>query len=131
MNTMLGTTRAPVVAVLLSSLLAACGVGPTEDAAAPSGGDVLAIEPGSTPAIARTTAAAAERDPAGPARTARGSGAAPGGACPSPADEPAPIDGGREVTAGPETEAVVQDLAPAPVQPGQDLTPPAAPGAPG
>ena len=120
MKTMHRTTCVAGAAVLMASLvLAACGAGPSpaEEAAAPLAGDAAAIESGATAASARSTAAIPVRDPAGATRTARASDAAPGGACPSPADEPAPIDGGREVTPGAEPEATVQDLAPAPVPP--------------
>jgi hypothetical protein len=120
MNAMLGTTRLPAVAVVAWSLaLAACGGGPApaDDATAPPGGDAAEIHSGSIAARARAAAAVPGRDPADPTRSARAPDGAPGGACPSPADEPAPIDGGREVTPGPEFAATVQDLAPAPVPP--------------
>ena len=119
MNAMRRKTCVLAVAVLMSSLvLAACGDGPapTEEASALAG-DAAAIQPGSRVAIARTPSASAERDPAGPTRKRRASDAAPGEVCPSPVDESAPIDGGREVTQAPEPEAIVQDLAPAPVPP--------------
>ena len=117
MNAMHRKTCIPAVAVLISSLvLAACGDGPAPNEVATAlAGDAAAIQRGSTAAITRTPAASAERDPAGPTRIARAPDATPGRVCPSPADEPAPIDGGREVTQGPEPEATVQDLAPAPV----------------
>ena len=117
MKTMRRTSGAPAVAVLMATwVLAACGAAPApgEETTAPLAGDAAAIESASG---ARTAAAIPGRDPAGPTRVARAPDAAPGGACPSPADEPAPIDGGREVTPGPEPEATVQDLAPAPVPP--------------
>ena len=119
MNAIRRKTCFPAVAMLMSSLvLAACGDGPalTEQASALSG-DTAATQPGARVAVARTPAASPERDRAGPTRASRASDAAPGGACPSPADEPAPIDGGREVTPGPEPEAVGPDPAPAPVPP--------------
>lgn len=116
MNAMHRKTCIPAVALLVASLaLAACGdgPGPNEVAAGPAG-DAAAIQRGSTAAIARTPVASAEHGPAGPTRIARATGATPSGGCPAPADEPAPIDGGREVMQGPEPEATVQDLAPAP-----------------
>ncbi len=121
MTTMRGTTCVPALAVLMSSLvLAACGPGPApaEEASASLAGDAATIPSGSTAAAsARTAAVVPGRDAPVPARTARASDVAPGGVCPSAADEPAPIDGGREVTQGPEPAATVQDAAPAPVQP--------------
>ena len=120
MKTMRGTTCVPAVAVLMSSLvLVACGPAPApaEEAAAALAGDAAAIQPGSTEASARTAAANPGRDPAAPTWTARASDAAPGGVCPSPADEPAPIDGGRKVAQAPEPEGIAQDPAPVPVPP--------------
>ncbi len=119
MNAMRGTTCVPAVAVLMSSLvLAACGPGPApaEEATALLAGDAATIQSGSTAASARTATAIPGRDAPGPTRTARASDVAPGGVCPSAADEPAPIDGGREVTQGLEPADTVQDVAPAPVQ---------------
>jgi len=119
MNAIRRKTCLPAVAVLMSSLvLVACGDGPalTEEASAPSG-DAAATQPRASVAVARTPAASPERDRAGPTRARRTSDAAPSGACPSPADEPAPIDGGREVTPVPEPEAVGPEPAPAPVPP--------------
>ena len=119
MNAMRRKTCVLAVAVLMSSLvLAACGDGPAPaEEASVLAGDAAAIQPGSRVASAQTPPASAEGDPAGPTRGRRASDAAPGGVCPSPVDEPVPIDGGREVTPGPEPEAIVQDLAPAPVPP--------------
>ncbi|MEP6502857.1 MAG: hypothetical protein ABJD97_05985 [Betaproteobacteria bacterium] len=116
MNAMHRKTGVPAVAVLISGLvLAACGDGPApNEVAAAVAGDAAAIQRGSTAAIARTPVASAERDAAAPTRIARAPDATPGGACPAPVDEPAPIDGGREITQGPEPEAAVEELAPAP-----------------
>jgi len=119
MNAISRKTCFLAVAVLVSSLvLVACGDGPalTEEASALSGDDA-APRPGARVAVARTPAASPERDRAGPTRARRASDVAPGGACPAPPDEPAPIDGGREVTPGPEPEATSPDPAPAPVSP--------------
>lgn len=120
MKTMRRTTCAPAVAVLMATwVLAACGAAPApgEETTGPLAGDAAAIESAPGAASARTAAAIPGHDPAGPTRVARAPDAAPGGACPSPADEPAPIDGGREVTPGPEPEATVLDVTPAPVPP--------------
>lgn len=120
MNTMRGTTRVPAVAVLVSSLaLAACGPGPApaEEATGALAGDAGIIRQASPAASAPTAAAILRRDGPAATRSARASDAAPGGLCPSSAGEPAPIDGGREVTPGPESDGAVQDAAPAPVQP--------------
>ncbi len=119
MNAMRRKTGVLAVAVLMSSLaLAACGDGPApaEEASALAG-DAAATRTDARVAVARAPAASAERDLAGPTRARRASDAASGAICPSLADEPAPIDGGREVTRGPEPEAIVQDVAPAQVAP--------------
>ena len=115
MNTPCGTTRVPAVAVLMASLLlAACDPGPVpaEEASAPLADSGVTLRSGSTAASAIPS-----RDARVPPPIARASDVAPGGACPSTAGEPAPIDGGREVTQAPEVDAAVQDAAPAPVQP--------------
>ncbi len=115
MNTPCGTTRVPAVAVLMASLLlAACdpGPAPAEEASAPLAEAVVTLQSGSTAASAIPSRAARVPPP-----IARASEVAPGGSCPSAAAEPAPIDGGREVTQAPEPDAAVQDAAPAPVQP--------------
>lgn len=120
MNMRRGTTRVPAVAVLLSSLaLAACGPGPApaEQAAGALAGDAGLLQPASPAASAPMAVAIPRRDAAAAPRNARASDVAPGGACPSSAGEPAPIDGGREVTPEPDADGAVQDVAPAPVQP--------------
>lgn len=120
MTTLRGTTRVPAVAPLMASLLlAACGPGPApaEEPSAPLAAAVDTLPPGSTVADAHAASAIPRRDAPAPTRIARASDAAPGGVCPSTAGEPAPADGGREVTQGPESDVAVQDAAPAPVQP--------------
>lgn len=114
MNTLRGTTRVPAVAVLLASLLlAACGPGPApaEEASAPLAVAADTLGSGST---APAASAIPGRDVPVPTRVARASDVAPGGVCPSTADEPATIDGGREVTQVPESDVPVQDTAPVP-----------------
>ncbi len=99
-----------VVAVLMSGLLlAACGPAPAPAGEAGATFTGEANEPGTTAASARTAAATEGRDAPAPTRSAP----APGGLCPSTADEPAPVDGGREVTPAVESEAPVRDLVPA------------------
>jgi len=119
MNTLRGTTRVPAVAVLMAGLLlAACGPdpAPTEEASAPLAADVVTLRPQSTAAAGHAAASAIlVRDVPVPTRIARASDVAPGGACPSTAAEPAPVDGGREVTQVPDSDVPVQDAAP--VQP--------------
>ncbi len=110
MNTLRGTIRLPAVAVLMASLLlAACGPGtaPAEEANA-----AVTLRSGSTAPAVRVASAIPGRDAPVPTRIARASDVAPGGVCPSRTDEPAPLDGGREVTQVPESDVPVQDAAP-------------------
>jgi hypothetical protein len=115
MNTLRGTTRVPALAVLMASLLlAACGPGPApaDEASAPLA-TAAVTRPGSTAAAAHAGSAVSGRDAPVPTRVARASDVAPDGVCPSQAEEPATIDGGREVTQVAEPD--VPDAAPAPV----------------
>lgn len=123
MNPICRSSRvSPVAALLLSLSLVACGGSPAgmeggpvavaqnRSAALDSAKEVI-VQPPKAPDD-RIVAHAASTDPR--------PDAAPSAGCPSQADEPAPIDGGREVLQEPESEVVVHEWVPEPA--GRDLT---------
>ena len=111
----------PVAAWLLSLHLVACGGSP----AGMEGGPVSvaqnrsAVPDSAKEVIVQPPKAPDDRIVAQTASTDPRPAAVPSAGCPSQADEPAPVDGGREVLQEPESEVVVHEWVPEPA--GRDL----------
>ena len=111
MMTMRATFPAAGVAgVMWSVVLAACGPAPTPAGEAAVTLTSEAIETVPAAASARTAGATPGREASAAAPAAHASSA--GELCSPPHDEPAPIDGGRPVTAAAEPDEAVRELPP-------------------
>lgn len=117
MNSIGRSTRVlPVAALLLSLTLVACGGSP----AGMEGGPVSvaqnrsAVLDSAKEVIVQPPKAPDDRIVAHTASTDPRPDAAPSAGCPSQADEPAPVNEGREVLQEPESEVVVHELVPEP-----------------